>query len=140
MSYLLDTCVVSELSRPRPDPGVVAWMSEADVASLHLSAITIGEVRRGALRLPAGKRRTSLSEWSERLRRNFSGRVLSIDESVALRWAEIAARAEQSGRSGSFADGLIAATALDRGLTLVSRNVTDFEPFGVSLLNPWTAT
>ncbi len=139
MSYLLDTCVVSELSRPRPNPGVVAWMSEADVASLHLSAITIGEVRRGALRLPAGKRRTSLSDWSERLRRSFSGRVLPIDESVALRWAEIAARAEQSGRPGSFADGLIAATALDRGLTLVTRNVTDFEPFGASLLNPWTA-
>lgn len=140
MSYLLDTCVVSELSRPRPDPGIVAWMSEADVASLHLSAITIGEVRRGALRLPIGKRRTSLSDWSEKLRRSFSGRVLPIDESVALRWAEIAARAEQSGRPGSFADGLIAATALDRGLTLVTRNVTDFDPFGVSLLNPWTAT
>ena len=139
MSYLLDTCVVSELSRPRPNAGVVAWMSEADVASLHLSAITLGEVRRGALRLPAGKRRTSLSDWSERLGRSFSGRVLPIDESVALRWAEIAARAEQSGRPGSFADGLIAATALDRGLTLVTRNVTDFEPFGVSLLNPWTA-
>jgi predicted nucleic acid-binding protein len=139
MSYLLDTCVVSELSRPRPDPGVVAWMSDADVASLRLSAITIGEIRRGALRLPAGKRRTSLAVWSEKLRRSFSGRVLPIDESVALRWAEIAARAEQSGRPGSFADGLIAATALDRGLTLVTRNVTDFEPFGVSLLNPWTA-
>ena len=138
MSYLLDTCVVSELSRPRPDPGVVAWMSEADAAALHLSAITIGEIRRGALRLPAGKRRTTLSDWSERLMRSFAGRVLPIDESVALRWAQIAARAEQSGRSGSFADGLIAATALNRGLTLVTRNVTDFEPFGVSLLNPWT--
>ena len=140
MSYLLDTCVVSELSRPRPNPGVVAWMSEADAASLHLSAITMGEVRRGTLRLAAGKRRTTLADWSERLRQSFSGRVLPIDESVALRWAEIAARAEQSGRPGSFADGLIAATALDRGLTLVTRNVTDFEPFGVSLLNPWTAT
>lgn len=139
MSYLLDTCVVSELSRPRPNPGVVAWMSEVDVASLRLSAITMGEVRRGTLRLPAGKRRTSLSDWSERLRRSFSGRVLPIDEPVALRWAEIAARAEQSGRPGSFADGLIAATALDRGLTLVTRNVADFEPFGVSLLNPWAA-
>ncbi len=139
MSYLLDTCVVSELSRPRPDPGVVSWMSEAEVASLHLSAITIGEIRRGALRLPAGKRRTSLADWSERLRRSFSGRVHPVDESVALRWAEIAARAEQSGRPGSFADGLIAATALDCGLTLVTRNVTDFESFGVSLLNPWTA-
>ena len=140
MSYLLDTCVVSELSRPRPDPGIVAWMSEADVASLHLSAITIGYGRRGARRLPICKRITSLSDWSEKLRRSFSGRVLPIDESVALRWAEIAARAEQSGRPGSFADGLIAATALDRGLTLVTRNVTDFDPFGVSLLNPWTAT
>ena len=138
MSYLLDTCVVSELSRPRPNGGVVAWISEADVASLHQSVITIAEVRRGARRLPAGKRRTSFSDWSERLGRSFAGRVLPIDESVALRWAEIAARAEQSGRPGSFADGLIAATALDRGLTLVTRNVTDFEPFGVSLLNPWT--
>lgn len=140
MSYLLDTCVVSELSRPRPDPGVVAWIAEADVISLHLSAITIGELRHGALRLPVGKRRTSLSIWSEKLRQSFSGRVLPIDESAALRWAEIAARAEQAGRPGSLADGLIAATALDRGLTLVTRNVTDFEPFGVSILNPWTAT
>ena len=115
-------------------------MSEADVASLHLSAITIAEVRRGALRLPAGKRRTSLFDWSERLRRSFAGCVLPIDESVALRWAEIAARAEHSGRPGSFADGLIAATALEHGLTLVTRHVTDFEPFGVSLLNLWTAT
>jgi len=76
MSYLLDTCVVSELSRPRPDPGVVAWMSGADVVSLHLSVITIGEVRHGTLRLPVGKRRTSLLDWSEKLRRSFSGRVL----------------------------------------------------------------
>ncbi len=140
MSYLLDTCVISELSRPRPDPGVVSWMSEADVVSLHLSAITIGEVRYGTLRLPVGRRRTALSGWSEKLRQSFSGRVLPIDESVALRWAEIAARAEHSGRPGSLADGLIAATALDCGLTLVTRNVADFEPFGVSLLNPWTAT
>ena len=139
MSYLLDTCVVSELSRPRPDPGIVAWISEADVVCLHLSAITIGEVRHGTLRLPVGKRRTSLSDWGEKLRQSFSGRVLPIDESVALRWAEIAARVEHSGRPGSLADGLIAATALDCGLTLVTRNVADFEPFGVSLLNPWTA-
>jgi predicted nucleic acid-binding protein len=140
VSYLLDTCVVSELSKPRPDPGVVAWMSEADAGALHLSVITIGEIRRGVLRLPAGKRRAALSSWSEKLRRAFSGRILPVDEAAALRWAEISSQGERSGRTGSLADGLIAATALDRGLTIVTRNATDFEPFGVSLLNPWSAS
>ena len=139
MDFLLDTCVISELSRPRPDAGVVAWVSEAEPNQLFLSAITIGEIRRGALRLPAGKRRTALSSWCDKVRRSFLGRVLPVDEDVALRWAESAARAEQSGRPGTFADGLIAATALERGLTLVTRNVSDFDPYGVSLLNPWTA-
>ena len=137
MSYLLDTCVVSELSRPRPNAGVVAWISEADVVRLHLSVITIGEVRHGTLRLPVGKRRTSLSGWSEKLRQSFSGRVLPIDESVALRWAEIAARAERSGKPKPLADGLIAATAVHHDLTVTTRNVDDFEPFGVMLFNPW---
>jgi hypothetical protein len=137
MSYLLDTCVVSEMSRPRPAPGVLGWMSEADAGSLYLSVVTVGELRRGALRLPAGRRRSALVEWGDKLRRSFAGRVLPIDEPVVLRWAEIAARAEGSGRPGSFADGLIAATTLARGLTLVTRNVKDFEAFGVALLNPW---
>ena len=139
MSYVLDTCVVSELSRQRPDPSVVAWMADADVFSLHLSAITIGEIQHGLLRLPLGRRRTSLIAWSEKVRVSFSGRVIPIDESVVLRWADIATRAERAGQPGSLADGLIAATALDRGLTLVTRNVAHFEAFGVSLLNPWTA-
>ena len=139
MDFLVDTCVISELSRPRPDAGVVAWMSEANTNQLFLSAITIGEIKRGALRLPAGKRRTALSNWCDKVRRSFLGRVLPVDEDVALRWAESAARAEQSGRTGTFADGLIAATALERGLTLVTRNVSDFDPYGVSLFNPWTA-
>jgi len=138
MSYLLDTCMVSELSRSKPDPGVVAWMAEADVSRLHLSTITIAEMHRGCLRLPVGKRRTSLMQWSETLRRSFAGRVMPIDEPIALRWGEIVVRADQSGRPTSFADGLIAATALELGMTLVTRNIADFEPFGVSLFNPWT--
>jgi len=139
MDYLLDTCVVSELSRSKPDAGVVTWMSEVEPGQLFLSAITIGEIKRGALRLPAGRRRTALSGWCDKVRRSFLGRVLPVDEDVALRWAAGAARAEQSGRPGGFADGLIAATALERGLTLVTRNVSDFDPYGVSLFNPWTA-
>ena len=138
MSYLLDTCMVSELSRPKPDPGVVAWMADADVRCLHLSTITIAEIHRGCLRLPAGKRRTSLLQWSETLRQSLAGRILPIDEPIALRLGEIVVLADQSGRPTSFADGLIAATALECGMTLVTRNSTHFEPFGVSLFNPWT--
>ncbi len=138
MSYLIDTCVMSELSKPRPDGGVVGWMSEADPDSLHVSVITLGEIRRGVSRLAPGRRRSALLSWSERLRRAFSGRIVPVDEAVILRWADVAARAGRGGRSGSFVHGLIAATALDRGLTLVTRNAPHFEPFGVALLNPWT--
>jgi len=119
------------LGRRRLDVG-------GDVVSLHLSAITIGELRHGTLRLPVGKRRTSLSAGSKSSDRVFPGACSRRrDRCAAL--AEIAARAEQA--AGRIArDGLIAATALDRGLTLVTRNVTDFEAFGISLLNPWTAS
>ncbi|MFM9972067.1 MAG: type II toxin-antitoxin system VapC family toxin [Burkholderiales bacterium] len=138
MSNPLDTCMVAELSQPKSDSGVLTWMAEANVSRLHLSTITVAEMHRGCLRLPVGKRRTSLMQWSATLRQSFAGRVMPIGEAIALRLGEIVVRADQSGRPTSFADGLIAASALELGMTLVTRNITDFEPFGVSLFSPWT--
>ena len=137
MRCLLDTCVVSELTRPKPDPGLVGWFSSAQSEDLFLSAITIGEIRKGTAKLAPGRRRAALSAWTDELSRSFAGRVLPVDEPVAARWAEIAARAEKTGKPKPLADGLIAATALQHGLTLATRNVDDFEPFAVALFNPW---
>ena len=137
MRCLLDTCVVSELTKPRPDPEVARWFASAEAEDLFLSAITIGEVRRGTAQLAPGRRRAALTAWTDKLSRSFAGRILPVDEAVAARWAEIAARAERSGKPKPLADGLIAATALQHVLTLATRNVDDFEPFGVELFNPW---
>ena len=137
MRCLLDTCVVSELTKPKPDPEVARWFASTEADDLFLSAITIGEVRRGTAQLAPGRRRAALATWTEKLSRSFAGRILPVDEAVAARWAEIAARAERSGKQKPLADGLIAATALQYDLTLATRNVDDFEPFGVELFNPW---
>lgn len=139
MRYLLDTCVISELSKPKPNANVTRWLSAAQPLDLHLSVITIAEIQRGTLRLAPGRRRARLAEWTEQLARSFAGRILPVEETIAARWAEIAARAEQSGRTASFADGLIAATALRHDMTLVTRNLNDFAPFPIKLFSPWDA-
>lgn len=137
MRCLLDTCVVSELTKPRPNPELARWFAAEHAGNLYLSAITIGEIHRGMAQLAPGRRRAALAAWTDRLSRSFAGRILPVDEAVAGRWAEIAARAERSGKPKPLADGLIAATAVQYDLTVVTRNVDDFEPFGVSIFNPW---
>jgi predicted nucleic acid-binding protein len=137
MRCLLDTCVVSELTKPKPHPELARWFASEYPGDLYLSAITIGEIRRGMAQLAPGRRRAALTAWTDKLGRSFAGRVLPVDEAVATRWAEIAARAERSGKPKPLADGLIAATAAQHDLTVVTRNVDDFEPFGVSIFNPW---
>lgn len=137
MRCLLDTCVVSELTRPKPNPELARWFASEQAEDLYLSAITIGEIRRGTAQLAPGRRRAALTAWVDKLSRSFAGRVLPVDEAVAARWAEIAARAERSGKPKPLADGLIAATAVQHDLTVATRNVDDFEPFGVLIFNPW---
>ncbi len=137
MRCLLDTCVVSELTKPRSNPELARWFAAEHAEDLYLSAITIGEIRRGMAQLAPGRRRAALAAWTDRLSRSFAGRILPVDEAVAGRWAEIAARAERSGKPKPLADGLIAATAVQYDLTVATRNVDDFEPFGVSIFNPW---
>jgi toxin FitB len=138
--YLLDTNCISELVRVRPDPGVIAWMDAAQEELLYLSVLTFGEIRKGLAELPPSKRRTHLEMWMQlELRARFAGRILPIDVSVADRWGVLAASAKKEGKALSTIDGMLAATALQHNLTLVSRNARDFAPTQVQVLNPWKA-
>jgi toxin FitB len=132
--YLLDTMVLSELRRGRRDPGVVEWIAGQRGSDLFLSAITIGEIERGiALQRPRNSEFAStLAEWLDTVLTLYSDRILAVDTSTARRWGRLAAA------MGNDSDGLIiAATALEHGLTVVTRNIRHFEPAGVAVLNPF---
>jgi predicted nucleic acid-binding protein len=136
--FLLDTNCISELIRPKPEPRVMDWMRAADESLLYLSVLTLGEIRKGAAILPQSTRRTYLESWLELdLQVRFSGRILAIDNDVADRWGWLIAGAERKGRSLAAVDGLLAATALEHNLTIVSRNTSDFAHTHVPILNPW---
>jgi predicted nucleic acid-binding protein len=136
--FLLDTNIPSEIIRTRPDPRVNSWVSTQENAALHISVITIGELRKGMSILPVGKRRSTLESWLENdLVPLLMARVLPVTQAIADRWGNLSARRQIAGRPLSMADGLIAATALENGLTLVTRNVRDYEDLGVTILNPW---
>ena len=138
--FLLDTNCISELVRPKPEPRVVDWMKAADEALLYLSVLTVGEIRKGVAGLPQGKRRTHLETWlALELQTRFAGRIVPIDAAIADRWGVIAAEAQRRGKPLSVIDGLLAATALHRNLTVVSRNARDFTAAQVQVLNPWEA-
>ena len=138
--FLLDTNIPSELTKPMPEPRVSAWVDAQDNASLFLSVVSVGELRRGFTVLPQSKRRTQLEQWFEQhLLPLFAGRILPITQSVGDRWGVLSGECQLRGTPLNMADGMIAATALEHGLTLVTRNVKDFAGLGVVLLNPWDA-
>lgn len=138
MSFLLDTNVVSEWVKPRPDPRVVAWLAAADEDRVFLSTVSVAELRYGVDRLADGKRRRDLDAWlRQELPLRFEGRVLPVDQSVADRWGEVVARREAAGRPISAMDAFIAATASVHGLALVTRNTADFRSVVQDIVNPW---
>ena len=137
MSYLLDTNVLSELRRKLPNPRVVHWFSQRPATTLYLSVLTLGEIRKGIEVLPDPARRLTLLDWLEtRLPAFFAGRILPIDAAVADRWGRMVA---QAGRPVPAIDSLLAATAEQHGLTLVTRNLRDVKGLAVQVINPWAA-
>ena len=138
--FLIDTNAISELICSRPEPRVLQWFEAADESLLFLSALTLGEIRKGVAALPQSKRRTHLESWLEvDLQMRFAGKILPVDEATADRWGVLAAEAKRKGRTLSVIDGLLAATSLQHNLTIVSRNRSDFEETRVQVLNPWEA-
>jgi len=137
VSYLLDTNVISELKRPKPNRHVVGWFATAAKESLYLSVLTLGEIRKGIDKLPDGQRKQVLSGWLEQeLPLWFGSRLLAIDTDVADCWGRLQA---QANRPLPAIDSLLAATALHHNLCLVTRNVNDFEYPGLTILNLWQA-
>lgn len=138
--YLLDTNVVTEPDRRRPDPNVLQWFARVDPEQLHLSAFTQAELRKGIVKLGVDPRAAKFEARLSQLRVAFAGRILPVDDDVLDRWGQIAGTAEARGRPLPGIDVLFAATALHHNLMLVTRNTRDMEPTGVMLFDPWTTT
>lgn len=138
MNFLLDTNVLSEVRRPAPDMNVLTWLDSVDEDRVFISVASIAELRRGVASMQDSRRRAALTAWlSDDLPARFEDRILPIDYAMAERWGDLMAESRQSGIALSTMDGFFAATALIKYLTLVTRNVRDFAPLNVPLLNPW---
>jgi predicted nucleic acid-binding protein len=141
VNYLLDTNVVSEATKPRPNPDVMRWLRDTDEDSVWISVVTFAELRQGLDAMPSGERRHLLDRWLDfDLPARFEGRIIGIGISVALTWGSLRARSTRRGRGLEGMDGFLAAIALVRGMTLVTRNVRDFQETGIETFNPWSVS
>ncbi len=139
MSFLLDTCVLSELVRLVPDDGVVQWVEARNEFDLYLSVLTLGEIQKGISKLSVGKKKSQLTAWlKEDLEVRFAERVLPVTDDIALRWGGMLGRAEKNGQPLSVIDALIAATADVHNLALVTRNISDFIGCSIDIVDPWS--
>lgn len=135
MNYLIDTNALSELKKRRPHPAVAGWFAKRPAPSLYLSVLTLGELRKGIEAMAEGARKMAFLDWLENdVSKYFAGRILPIDARTADRWGRLIGTA---GRTLPAIDSLLAATAIEHGLTLVTRNLSDFDLSGVCVINPW---
>jgi predicted nucleic acid-binding protein len=139
VSFLLDTNVVSESMRPQPHSGVLEWLADIDEDRVHLSVVTLAEIRYGIERMPTGRRRKRLDDWLRHdLVLRFEGRLLPISPEIADAWGKIVAHRDALGRPIGVMDAFIAATAETHALTLVTRDVAGFETVVRKIVNPWS--
>ncbi len=138
MKYLIDTCVIGEVIKPKPSLKVLNWLKKQKESHLYISVLTLGEISKGIEKVKDEKRKKELHLWlTDDLQERFSGRILPVNEQVAMTWGQIQGEAELRGKSMPAIDGLIAATALVFNMIVVTRNISDMEESGVVLLDPW---
>jgi predicted nucleic acid-binding protein len=140
MRFLLDTNIISNVTKPAPSAALMDWMAGQDDQDLYISSLTVAEICRGVLEKPAGKRRRELEAWfsgPEGPQALFAGRVLPFDEKAGLAWARLMAEGKTNGRPRSALDTIIAAIAVANGCVVVTDNERDFD--GVEAINPMKA-
>lgn len=139
MKILLDTCALSELSKPHANQSVQNALESFFAENLFISVITLGEITKGINLLPTSKRKTDLINWATKIENAYSSQILYITPDIAHRWGELTAKTQKQGKIIRMADGLIAATALTHNLYIMTRNTADFKLTGTLLINPWQA-
>ena len=138
MKYLLDTCVISEIIRPRPSTKVTKWIKQEDESNFFISVLTIGELHKGIEKLDESRRKEELHNWVDNdLKERFWTRIIDIDLQTAMTWGKIQGMTERVGKPMPAIDSLIAATGITHHLTVVTRNISDMKASGVALINPW---
>lgn len=139
MNYLLDTCLILELAKPKPSKKVVDWVLSENETSFYVSVITFGELHKGVEKLPESKKKEELRDWVEdELKNRFQNRIIGIDMNISILWGKVQCLAEKKGKPMPAIDSLIAATGVAYDLTVVTRNVADMKQSGVKLFNPWS--
>jgi predicted nucleic acid-binding protein len=137
MKYLFDTCMLSEINHPKGNPVVKQYAAGLRQDDVFISVVSMGEIAKGLSAMAAGSRKQRLIRWQQEILEYNAAQILAIDVEAAMLWGEMTERLKRAGRQLHMADGLIAATAICRGLHVVTRNVDDFEQTGALLVNPW---
>ena len=138
MKFLLDTCVLSEFTRKKPSVNLTEWLAAKDEHTLYLSVLTLGELQQGISKLTDSKRKLGLQRWLDQdITKRFENRIISIDSHIIDHWGRLRGEALQIGKSFPVIDSLLAATALTHGMTIVTRNTSDYKDTGISIRNPW---